>query len=662
MVENSIYFSGLKQIRFFNMARFLWTVFMVLGFCFSNLYAQNFSTHQVKKGETIKDIARYYFVNPTDIYQLNPDAKKELKANSLLIIPLSKSRKPKTKISRNLQGFKKHKTKRKQTLYSIAKLYDISEAEIKQHNPFLYSKGLKKGHVLKIPLYEVTEIIEAKPTTKNHQVLPKETKWGIAYKFGITIKELENLNPNMGTVLKEGALINVPNLSTQKEKKIDTRYSYYKVLAKEGFYRLKIKLGLEQSKIEALNPEIKEGGLKEGMILKIPFTNTSTEILTSDAQHVNLIDKISDFKMKQVAIMLPFRLDRVDFDSISETKKSIKKDPYLSASLDFYSGVLTALDSLKQLGVFLKVDVYDTKNQISEISKIITTTDFQKTDAIIGPLTTNNFNEVAFKLKGSNIPIISPIGSNLTLHDHVFQSKPTHEVLKSKIINYVQADSLKNNIIIISDAQSTKTSEALKIPFSQAHQVNSHTDETGADAYFVTKEDIQQVLKPGNNTVFLETNNAGFASNVTSILVSLIQKEPTELSDAIYEIKLVTTKMNAAFESEQINNSHLSKLQFHFASVSKEYNELIANPFVTRYKAKYHVTPNKKAVKGFDLTMDVILRLVSSENLYNSVAQSPLTVYVENKFSYRKSDQGGYYNDAVYLVKYDGLNIVEIKN
>lgn len=59
--------------------------------------------------------------------------------------------------------------------------------------------------------------------------------------------------------------------------------------------------------------------------------------------------------------------------------------------------------------------------------------------------------------------------------------------------------------------------------------------------------------------------------------------------------------------------------------------------------------------------MDVVLRLVSSEDLYMSIDKAPMTEYVENKFAYKKKTFGGYYNDTIYLVKYDNLNIVEVK-
>ena len=644
------------------MNRFLLAFILVLAFSFTSVNAQNFSTHQVKEGETIESIAKRYYVTPSDIYSLNPDAKNELKANTILIIPLSKANKPEVTIVKELQGFTEHKTKRKETLYSLSKRYDITEDEIKKHNTFLYANPLRKGDKIQIPIYKITEVVEENPLTQEYTVQPKEGKWRIAYKFGISVKELEMLNPDMGEVLKEGQVINVPNIETEEVKEVDEKYSYYKVLPKEGFYRLKLKLGLEQAEIEALNPGLEETGLKNGMILKIPYSNLANGVIQADSARINLIDSISDFNTKHIAVMLPFRLNRVDFDNSSDTKSSIKKDPYLNASLDFYSGVLMAIDSLKSLGISLKVDVYDTKYQVSEVAKILNENNFEDVDAVIGPLTPDSFNKVASELRVYNTPVISPIGENLKLYDNVFQSKPSDDLLKSKVVNFVRADSLISNIIIISDTKTSAIANDLKREFNQAKQVFSRKNKKGEDEFFVTKEDIEDALKPGRNIVFLETTNEGFASNVTSVLASLHNRRVTEEIDKkASEIVLVTTNINSAFEGDQINNTHLSKLQFHFATTSKEYSENDNNAFVKKYDKIYNITPNKRAVKGFDLTMDVVLRLVSSEDLYISVKNAPLTEYVENKFAYKKKLFGGYYNDTVYLVKYDDLTIVEVK-
>ena len=486
------------------MIKFFSVLCVLFLFSFNTLNAQNFSTHQVKKGETIEDIAKQYYVTPSDIYTLNPDAKNELKPNTVLIIPISKSKKPKITIVKELQGFKTHKAKKKETLYSISKKYNIEIADIKKYNTFLYSNPLLKGDKLQIPEFKITETVE-EVGTKKYKVLPKEGKWRIAYKFGITIEELEEMNPDMGEVLQDGQEINVPDLDKAQENVVDEKYSYYKVLPKEGYYRLKIKLGLEQSELEELNPILLEGGLKNGMILKIPFSE-ETSALTEDREVIDLTDSISDYQTKHIAIMLPFKLNTVDFDSVIDAKKSIKKDRYLNASLDFHSGVLIAIDSLKQLGISLKVDVYDTKYQVSEVSKIIEDHDFENLDAVIGPLTPKNFEKAASELRKYNVPIVSPIGTNIKLYDNVFQAKPSSDLLRAKIVKYVKSDSLVNNIVVISDSEHADTAKMLKQQFNRAALVESRKDKkSGKDEFFVTRQDIEAKIKPGKNIVFLET-------------------------------------------------------------------------------------------------------------------------------------------------------------
>ncbi len=640
----------------------LFLVLIIALFCgITSVNAQNYSTHQVKKGESIEEIAKRYYVTPFDIYSLNPDAKKGLKPNTILIIPISKAKKPKITEIKELQGFKKHKTKRKETLFSIAKKYGVEIEDIKKHNTSLYANNLRKGQKLQIPVFKITKIEEDLETQKTYTVLPKEGKWRIAYKFGITVAELEALNPEMGDVLQEGQQINVPNIDTTDEKEIDEQYSYYKVLPKEGFYRLKLKLDLEQDQLEALNPGLAESGLKAGMILKIPFSETEG-MTAENLEYTNLVNNISDYETKHIALMLPFRLNQVEFDSIADTKRSIRKDPYLDASLDFYSGVLMAVDSLKKLGVSLKLDVYDTKYQNITVSRILDDNDFENVDAVIGPLTTKNFNTVAGALKKYHVPVVSPIGTKIKLHDNVFQTRPSDDLLKSRVVSFVKSDSLPKNIVILSDSKNKVIANELKREFNTATIVFSRKNKDGKDEYFVTKDDIEAALKPGKNYVFIETQNESFISGATSVLAALNLKVDPEKPDVEKaEIVLTTTRFNGAFEGDEVNNTHLSKLQFTFATSSNSTSEDENNSFVKSYKKAYNITPGRRAVKGFDLTMDVVLRMVTSEDLFMSVNNAPLTAYVENKFGYKKKLFGGYYNDAVYLVKYDDLKIVEVK-
>ena len=73
------------------------------------------------------------------------------------------------------------------------------------------------------------------------------------------------------------------------------------------------------------------------------------------------------------------------------------------------------------------------------------------------------------------------------------------------------------------------------------------------------------------------------------------------------------------------------------------------------------MAPSKYATRGFDLTLDILLRLASADDLYSAANDAIETEYVENKFRYGKKFFGGYYNQAVYVVKYQDMTIVEAK-
>ncbi|WP_253256065.1 muramidase family protein [Formosa algae] len=254
------------------MKKFL-VVLALLLMVTGHVFAQNYKTHKVKEGEKIEGIAKEYKITVNDIYALNPDTKNGLRANMVLIIPKTEVQAELATV-KEITGYKQHRVKRKQTLYGIANDYKVTADDIKKANVFLYSEPLKKGTKIRIPIFETKQILAEVSTavdlTKSYAVLPKEGKWRVAYKFGITVEDLEALNPDIPEVLKVGDTLQVPNIPDTHEKVVENDYNYYEVQPKEGFYRLKVKLGLEKEELEALNPDLVGSDLKAGMVLRVP--------------------------------------------------------------------------------------------------------------------------------------------------------------------------------------------------------------------------------------------------------------------------------------------------------------------------------------------------------------------------------------------------------
>ena len=552
---------------------------IVLGIvAFSSFgYAQNLKTHSVQVGESVESIAEFYKITPADIYALNPDAQSNFSVDTVLIIPESFVPKSNsTEVVKELVSYKVHKVRRKETLFGIAQKFKVTVEEIKAHNKQLYSKSLRRGDKIYIPQFKMITSQVTTQVIQKYTVLPKEGKWRIAYKFGISVPDLEALNPTMGPYLKEGQQLNVPNILDSDEKVIEEdEFGYYTVQAKEGFFRLEKKLGLTKAELEALNPELTEQGLKLGMVLKTPKMSIQN-IATESFPVINLGDSLVNFAPKKIALLLPFKTKSIDFDSLNLAKSQLKRDGYINISTDFYAGVVMAIDSAKRLGISTKLDVFDTNGETLDLKTVLLQTNFSDYDAILGPITTQNLELTAQYVQRDNVPVVSPFVKTKNVYSNLFQTIPDEKWMRTKMINYVQSDTIPHQTLIIYDAKNSATSNYLKAAFPEASLLTSKQDKEGGEQFFLMLEDVQEALLEGRTTVFLESNNEGFVSNVTSMLnamngTTVLKDEDDNETEIDRDIFLMTTSKNRAFEGANISNYDLSNLHFQYPSVNFEF-------------------------------------------------------------------------------------------
>lgn len=620
---------------------------------------KEYETHRVQKNQSLSQIATLYGVSQAAIKKRNPEIENELSAGTLLIIPTAS----KLIDAQNPPKFKKHKVRRKETLITISKKYNVSIDAIKRYNKQLYARQIKKGERLQIPMH--LKIVDSGVVPYNdskvsgaitldtsslskHIVKAKETRYGIARMYGITVSELEQMNPELGEGLSQNAIINVPSKAILKTAIAEKGYRFYEVQPKEGFYRLKVKINLTKEQIVALNPYAKDG-LQEGMILKIP-SDTATAI-TGQINKRDLQQTIIDTSQKRIAVLLPFRLNKIISDSLSVKQQQIKKNRLMSLSLDFYSGLLMATEFAKDKGISLQLDVFDTQYNTAIVSDIINSNTFDNFDAVIGPLGQKNIEKAAAMLQDTTVPIFSPLSNKqIKVSKNVFQSLPSDVMLEDGMLQYIVSGMSDKNVIVITD--STKTAQLAKIMLAIPDARIVSLREEG----FLRLEDVEnQIDQTKENWVILEATDPILISNVVGVLNGLPVIDPDLEEDqepVDYEIRLFSLDKNAAFDYHDVSNVHLAELNFTFPSVNKSYNYKDKNAFLISYKNKYGVLPNRFAVRGFDLTYDVILRLASSEDIFTASKQEFETQYIENKFSYSKSLLSGYQNNAFYIIKY----------
>lgn len=545
-----------------------------------------------------------------------------------------------------------HKVRKGETVFGLSQRYNITEEQLLHHNPNA-KNGLKKRTKLKIPRYRSLPPKVA-PDYKIHTVQKGETRWRIAYSYGMTLEALKSLNPEMGEILEIGEQLRV-SISDIEPSSVDPNYNYYTVKPKEGYYRIEKKIGVSRDSLMALNPQLIDGGLKEGMVLKIPKTITSNFNIQENllVEKANLRDSVRVLPVVKMALMAPFRLPTITLDSLEQTAEILQSRNLATLSLDFYSGARMAVDELVTNDLSIDLTVFDTENSSSKVQSIIRENDFSGYDFVVGPFIPKHFNVVSGQLQPENIPIVSPLTTNpLVMRPNVVHTMPKKEDLQQRMLRYIDSlDTTEENpcVLIVADQKNNTILQKLKTKFPLAEVIRPD-----AEFGFVKPELVDSLSSDFEpNWVFLEADEPNLVISMTSMLNA--QQNETRT------IRLLTTYRDNVYDDENIDQGHLGNLRFTYTA-PYNINPLALAEFQATYQERFGAIPTREAVRGYELVLDLALRTAIRRKLFDGFTLGE-TEYLQNKFLFEPepSDQG-YRNNSIYLLQHQGFETIELND
>lgn len=275
--------------------RELLTISLVFILFFNKITAQDsIIEHQTQKGETAYFISQKYKVSVDEIYKLNPESQGGIKDNQIIKIPVHSL----AKINQDQQLT--HIVGAKETLFGLSKHYSVSVEALQNANPVL-TNGLQIGQELIIPKNTLSssknEITNLSRVT--HLVVAKESLFSIARQYNVSVQDLENLNKEiLQNGLQIGQAISIPN----KRKTLDGRIRvinqetiFHVVEPKETKFSITKKYGISIDQLESQNPEIVNGlvvGNKLAINTKeIKPTNETEELMLALAEKQVVVEK-----------------------------------------------------------------------------------------------------------------------------------------------------------------------------------------------------------------------------------------------------------------------------------------------------------------------------------------------------------------------------------
>lgn len=621
-------------------------------FCATVSFAQTATkTHTVTKGETITQIAKRYNTTNNVLFLLNPEAVDGVSENQIIKIPTTSS--------------VQHQVQAKETVYGISKQYNIAIEKLYDLNPGLKENGLKIGQFLN--LTETTSKNTATVSNNNQPVKnvasttviveKGETIYGIAVKNNTTVSVLYELNPGLlENGLKVGQALNIPVV---EKVNIETSASAKKpktivVQPKQTIYNIAKTNNVSQEQLMEWNPDLKNG-LKEGSTLivghsyeKVPFNDHAAakpfENTTNTVKKGIDLSLPNDGSTRDLVMLLPFNIANNNFNNPS-INQSIKEDVFLNMTLDFYSGAKMAIDVLKEKNYNLNIKFVDSKetNRALDVNTLKDDFDFSGTDVIIGPFFQKNVDAVSEAFKNQQTIIVSPLSTDKGKpYPRQVHTMPNAEIVKKEMLEYVV--SKQERVVAITDGKKT-SSQYFSTNYPTITTLSVATDEK------VSSTVLKNLLSSS------ETNYIVYDATSLTTTVELINTLKSLQKE--FKIQLVSLEKLDVLESSDVEINDLIALKYTFPSVTNDASGNKKEKFVKDYKAVYGKNPSRFATRGYDVTYDIITRMFESDedsNIFDYGSQQ-----IENKFAYI-NENGGVYNNAVYILYYDkDLTIKEAK-
>lgn len=184
---------------------------------------KQFVIHRVDEKETLYSISRRYGTPVTAIIEANPETSGSLTVGKELRVPYT----PKTRSTAS--GI--HKVQPKETLYSIARLYNISVDDLKAWNYLTGDATISVGQELRVK--KPSSVSGTSTTSANnetaspssgHTVAEGETLYAISRKYKISVDQLKEWNKLAGNDVRVGQVlvVSAPTATNAATNRVNT--------------------------------------------------------------------------------------------------------------------------------------------------------------------------------------------------------------------------------------------------------------------------------------------------------------------------------------------------------------------------------------------------------------------------------------------------------
>lgn len=439
---------------------------------------QTYILHTIEKGQSLYSIASMYGVSQADIVKMNPGSDEKIYIGHTLRIP------------RNTTGSQKetfHTIEAGETLYRLTVKYNVSAKAICDANPGLSAENFRIGQVIRIPAPDETPVVS----------------------------DIDNSSKTA-------------DVASEIPAAVQSRCrDMHKVKRKETIYSISKEYGITEAELIEANPELKgKNKIKKGSFLCIPYPTTTANTGNAKPQTIPTNNELFSENKKEAeristikaAVILPFLPDAA---SRSESARMV----------EYYEGFLMAVDSLKRSGTSIDLYTYNSGANVNSLNDILSKNEMKNMDIIFGPLQQQQIKPLADFAKKNDIRLVIPFTSKdntVFRNPAIYQINTPQSYLYSEVYDHFVRQFPNANVIFIEANSKTKDKadfiKGLKDELRNRSIPMATLDEDAS------VEALKSALKTGRENIFIPTSGSNLVLIKCLPQLTLLVRENPEFS------------------------------------------------------------------------------------------------------------------------------------
>jgi hypothetical protein len=428
-------------------------------------------------------------------------------------------------------------------------------------------------------------------------------------------------------------------------------------------------------------------------------------------------DQASPREHYRVALLIPFFLeDALPFKSehgALPDRDNIMPANHRSFSfIPYYQGVVLALDSIRQQGIDITMDVFDVGQDMAKARGLIMEGRFRDYDLIIGPFFPNTLEYIASHARQYGIPVVSPLlpdNSHLRGAPNLFQATPSLEAQLSSLAKYIARNYPGQNILLVHNNQpgALPMINAFKKSLGQEMFLARHyTDSINlarVNGYFAGETMIggrmtnvmvmsdtlvRSTQAPGREipadalagfpnfqeVIYLRTGMDGLMSKLKSdrknIVITLVSGEAF-LSNYLRELSIRTRGMDVSVfgipdwqDYQSIEIDYLQSMNVHiFTPDFYDYSDPHIRDFVRRFRESFNTEPGIYAFKGVQTGYFFFSALAHFGKSFPNCLEQINALGFDSPFRFMQpsGSSGGWENQHSTLFRYHNFRKLDVR-